>query len=76
MERIIELILKLSLLSAAVGSLLSLVRMTVAMFVPIYWYWWGAMAFFASTLFLSGALYVCGKVRWSAPATPDTSALG
>ena len=56
MDRIINATLKMSLLLAASGSLVSLVLMFVATFVPFSYYWWGAVAFVGATLVLAAAI--------------------
>jgi len=56
MDRIIDTTLKMGLLLAVVGSVLSLVRMLIAMFIPIHYYWWGAVAFIGGTLILAAAI--------------------
>lgn len=56
MDRLIDLTLKLSLLLASLGSLLSLAKMMVEHFAPMHYYWWAAVAFFGATLTLSAAI--------------------
>jgi hypothetical protein len=56
--------LRTALLLAAIGSLLSLVRMIAALIVPISYYWWGAVAFVVATLVLAAAIHL----REAAPA--------
>jgi hypothetical protein len=36
--------------------------MILAIFAPIYWYWWGAVAFFAATALLAAAVWVQDRV--------------
>jgi hypothetical protein len=62
MDRINGGLLRAALLLAAIGSLVSLVRMVIATFLPIYWYWWGAVAFFAATALLAAAVYIQDRI--------------
>ena len=55
-DRITDIVLKLSLLLASLGSLLSLVKMTIEHFVPIGYYWWASVAFFGATIALAAAV--------------------
>ena len=70
MERIADILLRLGLIAAAFGSLLSLTRMILATFLPIQWYFWGAVAFFVATLSFSAAIYLRGALRPPALGTP------
>lgn len=56
MDRLINIALKTSLLLAAVGSLLSLVKMIMEQFMPVHYYWWAAVAFFGATIALASAI--------------------
>ncbi|WP_260599611.1 hypothetical protein [Sphingomonas endolithica] len=56
MDRVIDLALKISLLLASLGSLLSLTKMVIEQFMPIRYYWWGAVAFFGATIVLTAAI--------------------
>lgn len=55
-DRIIDARLKGSLGLAALASLLSLVRLTIIMIVPLYFWWWGAATAIVATLVLAGAI--------------------
>lgn len=56
MDRFINIVLKISLLLATVGSLLSLVKMVLEQFMPVHYYWWAAVAFFGATIALAAAI--------------------
>ena len=56
MDRIIDVALKISLVLASIGSLLSLTKMLFEHFAPVSYYWWAAVAFFGATLALAGAI--------------------
>lgn len=58
MDRMINIALRISLLLAAVGSLLSLVKMIIEQFVPISYYWWASVAFFGATVVLAAAIRI------------------
>lgn len=58
MERLTETLLRVGLIVAAIGSLLSLARMILATFLPVDYYWWGAIGFFSATALLSAAIYI------------------
>jgi len=58
MDRIIDTGLKTTLLLAVIGTLLSMVRMLVAIFLPISYYWWGAVAFMGGTVVLAAAIHL------------------
>jgi hypothetical protein len=58
MDRIIDKTLETALLLAAVGTVFSLVRMLLAVVLPIRYYWWGAVAFVLATLVLAAAINV------------------
>lgn len=65
MDRIIDAGLKSALLLAAIGTLISMVTMIVSLFLPVSYYWWGAIAFVGATLALSAAI----RLRGPAPAS-------
>jgi hypothetical protein len=69
MDRIITLVLKTALMLAATGSVLALLRMILAQFLPIYYYWWGAVAFVGATLVLAAAI----RLRDIAPLPRESS---
>lgn len=56
MDRIINLVLRTALLLAAIGSVLSLLRMILAQFVSLSYYWWGSVAFIGATAVLAAAI--------------------
>ena len=56
MDRIINIVLKISLLLASIGSLFSLAKMMIEHFAPIRYYWWSAVAFFGATMVLAVAI--------------------
>ena len=60
MDRLIDLTLKVSLLLASLGSLLSLTKMMVEHFTPAHYYWWAAVAFFGATFVLAAAIRLRG----------------
>lgn len=55
-DRFINIVLKILLLLATVGSLLSLVKMIMEQFMPVHYYWWAAVAFFGATISLASAI--------------------
>lgn len=60
MDRIIDIALKLSLLIASLGSLLSLAKMLLEHFAPVSYYWWASVAFFGATIVLAAAIHLRG----------------
>jgi hypothetical protein len=68
MDRFINSALKAALLLATAGSLLSLVRMIFAQFLPISYYWWGAVAFIGATLVLAASIRL--RESLASPAHP------
>lgn len=56
MNRITDLTLRVSLLLASLGSLISLTKMLLEHFIPTHYYWWAAVAFFGATIVLSAAI--------------------
>ena len=58
MDRMIGILLRASLLLAAIGSVVSLAQMLIATALPVYWSWWAATAFTSGTLLLAGAVHV------------------
>ncbi len=56
MDQFINIALKISLLLATVGSLLSLVKMIMEQLMSVRYYWWGAVAFFGATIVLASAI--------------------
>ena len=55
-DRIIDFLLRISLLLASIGSLLSLAKMVIEHFFPIGYYWWAAVAFFGATMAIAAAI--------------------
>src|SRR4051794_11946247 len=61
-DRIIGTLLRTSLLLAALGSLLMLVRMILATLVPIVSYWWSSVTFVLATAVLAAAVYMHDRI--------------
>lgn len=70
MDRMINIALRISLLLAAIGSLLSLVKMIVEQFTPISYYWWASVAFFGATVVLAAAIRIRDDHGTSSPNSP------
>ncbi|MBM6575129.1 hypothetical protein KCP91_01990 [Microvirga sp. SRT01] len=70
MRRISNLLLEIALFVASITALGYLVRMIVAWFLPVQWYWGGAMAAIAAPVLVALALFVSARV----PATGTTHA--
>ena len=56
MDRSINIILRISLLLASLGSFISLIKMIMEQFMPVRYYWWAAVAFFGATIVLALAI--------------------
>ena len=67
MQRFTDLLLRIALTGAALGSVIMLVLMLIELFVPLRWNWYTALAFFVATTLLSATQFLVGLVR-SQPA--------
>jgi hypothetical protein len=69
-RRITVLLLDVSLLVATIAALGYLVRMIAGWFLPVQWYWGGALAAVAAPALIALALFVSVRV----PATGSKNA--
>ena len=67
MERITDLVLRVGLLLASLGSAYMLTIMILARFLPIEWNRYNALTFFSATVFLAAARYIEGLIRAQPP---------
>lgn len=56
MDRVTDLSLRISLLLASIGSLLSLTKMLIEHFTPVHYYWWAGVAFYGATIVLAATI--------------------
>ncbi|WP_375272371.1 hypothetical protein [Sphingomonas sp.] len=70
MRRITVLLLDVSLLVATIAALGYLVRMVTGLFLPVQWYWGGALAAVAAPALIALALFVSARL----PATGSKNA--
>ena len=57
-DRITDTALRIALLLASLGSLMSLTKMMIEHFTPIGYYWWAAVGFFGATIALAAAIRI------------------